>query len=84
VIEAAGLRTLDVGVFTQQIAPDYATYADKLAAGADSILAELSPEEFEQGLSRLRDRAARTEPTPVNEPIDYFVFESATAVAWSS
>jgi ubiquinone/menaquinone biosynthesis C-methylase UbiE len=84
VIEAAGLRTLDVGVFTQQIAPDYATYADKLSAGADSILAELSPEEFEQGLNALRDHAARTEPTPVNEPIDYFVFESATAVAWSS
>jgi ubiquinone/menaquinone biosynthesis C-methylase UbiE len=51
---AAGLHTVASKIVTQTIAPDWTAYADKLAAGADSVLARLSPEEFEAGLTAVR------------------------------
>jgi ubiquinone/menaquinone biosynthesis C-methylase UbiE len=64
VFETAGLRTLQVGVVTQQSAPTLAAYADRVAAGGDSILAELDLREFERGLTALRDHASRVDPQP--------------------
>ena len=77
VFEAAGLRTVAVDVVTQEIAPNYVAYAEKLAAGADSVLAQLSQNDFEAGLDALRSHVARTAAQTVSEPIDVFVFASS-------
>ena len=74
VFEAAGFHTIATEVVTQEIAPSFERYAEKLAAGGDSVLASLSPEDFEAGMEALRSHAARVEVQPVFEPIDVFVF----------
>lgn len=74
VFEQAGFRAVSSDIVTQQIAPDLATYTDKLAAGADSVLAQLSAEDFQAGIAALRAHAARTGDKPVTEPIDVLVF----------
>ena len=80
--ESAGLRTIETGVLVQQVASTYAAYADRIAAGGDSVLADLDPLEFEVGLNALRDHAARVDPKAVIEPIDFFAFgSSAPSVA---
>ena len=73
VFEAAGFRTIAVEVVTQEIAQSYADYAEKLSAGADSVLASLSPRDFETGMKALRAHAAHSDDA-VFEPIDGFVF----------
>jgi ubiquinone/menaquinone biosynthesis C-methylase UbiE len=75
VFEAAGFRTVTFDVITQEIAQSYAAYAEKLSAGADSVLARLSQTDFEAGLEALRSHAARIDDQPVFEPIDVFVFQ---------
>lgn len=72
VFESAGFRTINSDIVIQQIAPDAATYAEKLSAGADSVLARLSPEDFQAGLEAIR--ADANGDKPVCEPIDVFVF----------
>jgi ubiquinone/menaquinone biosynthesis C-methylase UbiE len=76
VFEGAGFQTVASEVITQQIAPSYAAYAEKLAAGADSVLARLSESEFAAGMQALRSHAARVDEQPVFEPIDVFVFRA--------
>lgn len=76
VFEETGFRTLSSEVVTQEIAPSYEAYADKLAAGADSVLASLSESEFAAGMQALRSHAAHIDDQPVFEPIDVFVFRS--------
>ena len=74
VFEAAGFRMLTLELVTQQIASSYTAYAEKLSAGADSILASLSQREFDNGMTALRAHAANTDGAAVFEPIDVFVF----------
>ncbi len=74
VFEAAGFRTLAVDLITQEIAPDYEAYAEKLSAGADSVLARLSQSDFEAGITTMRAHAAKIDNQTVSEPIDVFVF----------
>ncbi len=74
VFESAGFLTVTVELVTQEIAPSYAAYAEKLSAGADSVLASLSRRDFEAGMKSLRDHAAQGERKAVFEPIDVFVF----------
>jgi len=71
VFESAGLSTVSSDVVVQTIAPDYATYAEKLAAGADSVLSQLSPADFQNGIEAIRAYAS---DKSVSEPIDVFVF----------
>jgi ubiquinone/menaquinone biosynthesis C-methylase UbiE len=73
VFEAAGFRTVTADVVTQEIAPNLEAYAEKLSAGADSVLARLSQNDFEAGIGSLRARA-RADSQAVFEPIDVFVF----------
>ena len=75
VFESAGFTTVRSDVITQQIAPDYATYVEKLSAGADSVLAQLTPDDFGAGIDAMRAYAGRTGDKPVSEPIDLFVFQ---------
>ena len=74
VFEEAGFRMVTSEIITQTVAPDWASYADKLSAGGDSVLARLSPKEFKDGLASMRTYAAEAEAMVVVEPIDLFVF----------
>ena len=74
VFEAAGFCMLTLELVTQQIATSYTAYAEKLSAGADSILASLSQRDFDAGMQALRAHAAHTDGEAVFEPIDVFVF----------
>ena len=74
IFESAGFSTVHTGLVVQQIAPDYVTYAEKLAAGADSVLARLSPNDFRAGMEALQAYGIRAGNQPVTEPIDVFVF----------
>ena len=74
VFESTGFRTVNSEVVTQEIAPSYGAYAEKLAAGADSVLASLTESEFAAGMQALRSHAARIDDQPVFEPIDVFIF----------
>ncbi len=74
VFEAAEFRLVTCELVTQEISPSYAAYAEKLAAGADSVLARLSRRDFDAGMQALRDHAAHSDGEAVFEPIDVFVF----------
>jgi ubiquinone/menaquinone biosynthesis C-methylase UbiE len=74
VFEAAGFRAVTTEVTTQEVAPSYTAYAEKLSAGADSVLAGLSRRDFDAGMRALRAHAAHCENEAVFEPIDVFVF----------
>lgn len=73
VFESVGFSTVSSEVVVQTIAPDYVTYAEKLAAGADSVLSQLSPADFQAGIEAIRSHRS---DKPVSEPIDVFVFRS--------
>jgi hypothetical protein len=75
VFEAASFQKFFSGLVIQQIAPDYSAYAEKLALGADSILASLEPSEFAAGLDALRSHGVSVGSSMrVVEPIDFIVF----------
>lgn len=75
---ATGLHVTASQVITQTIAPDWAIYAEKLAAGGDSVLAKLSRQDFDDGLAAVRRHAASTDGRrPVVEPIDLFILSTA-------
>ena len=70
----ADLHVVASEIVTQTIAPDWIAYAEKLAAGGDSVLARLSQQDFEAGLAAVRRHAVQEGRGPVTEPIDFFVF----------
>ena len=72
--EAAGFRVAACEVITQRLAESWEAYADRLAAGGDSILAQLTPDEMQHGLAAVRDHGARVGAQMITEPIDLFVF----------
>ena len=74
VFASAGFTTVDEDLVIQTIAPDYMIYSEKLAAGADSVLAQLSGSDFQAGMETLQAYAASAGDKPVSEPIDVFVF----------
>jgi ubiquinone/menaquinone biosynthesis C-methylase UbiE len=78
---AAGLYTVAAKIVTQTIAADWMAYADKLAAGGDSVLARLGPREFEAGLAAVRRYAEAEGQRAVVEPIDFFVLSVHAPVA---
>ena len=77
----AGLHPVAAEIVLQTIASDWMAYADKLAAGGDSVLAKLSQNEFEAGLAALWRYAAMESPQPVVEPIDLFVLSADASLA---
>lgn len=74
VFEAARFRLVTATVIKQTIAPGWAAYADKLAAGGDSVLSRLSRPEIDAGLAALRAHATKDSNRPIVEPIDFLVF----------
>ena len=73
--EEAGFQTLVSEVIFQTIAPDWATYADKLSAGGDSVIAQLGQEELDSGLRAIRNHVPLASGGGVVEPIDLCVFQ---------
>ena len=75
--EAAGFELVAQDLITQEIAPDWTTYAEKLTTRSDSVLARLSDEDFERGIAAVRLHAQSAGREAVVEPIDLFVFRCA-------
>jgi ubiquinone/menaquinone biosynthesis C-methylase UbiE len=73
VFESAGFRCLASHVVTQVIAPDWRAYADKLAAGSDSVLARLADDELAAGIEVIRNHSGSG---PIVEPIDVLFFRA--------
>jgi ubiquinone/menaquinone biosynthesis C-methylase UbiE len=71
----AGFTLTHHEVVMSKTATSCRAYADKTAYRADSILAQLTDREFEDGMSALHEHAS-TMPSdqPVVEPVDFFVF----------
>ena len=62
-------------VVTQVTAPDWPSFIDKSALRADSFLARLSDDGFQQGMAALRIRGDMiNQNDAVTEEIDWFVF----------
>jgi hypothetical protein len=60
---------------TQVTAPDWPSFLEKSAVRADSFLARLTDEDFEQGMAALRTVGDSINQTdPVTEEIDWLVF----------
>lgn len=78
VFTSAGFQPVCHELVRSEAAGSWGAYADKLAFRADSILVQLSDQEFAAGLAALREHAA-TAPLdePVMEVVDFFVFRSA-------
>lgn len=74
--EEAGFELVALDLISQTIAPDWDAYADKLAANADSVLARLTPEEFDSGIAAVRRHASLAHDEAISEPIDVFVFRA--------
>ena len=74
----AGFEIARHELVRNEVASNWRVYADKIAAGADSILAQLSPDEFSDGMRLLNDHAARSSNVPVVEVVDLFAFRVAT------
>ncbi len=72
--EAAGFHLNEWELISQTIAPSWEAYADKLAAGADSVLVRLDRRDFENGVAAVRQHATRVGEQTIVEPIDLFVF----------
>ena len=76
VFERAGFRGVASRLVSQTIAPDWATYADKLAAGGDSVLARLPADELTRGLEAIRRHSEGAGGEPVVEAVDLLFFRS--------
>ena len=73
----AGFQLVHHELIRSEVSASWAAYAEKLAARADSILTQLSDQEFNDGLAALRQHAATAlVDEPVIELIDFFVFRS--------
>jgi SAM-dependent methyltransferase len=74
VFETAGFRCIESHVITQTIAQTWEAYADKLAAGGDSVLARLPHDELTSGIDTIRRHDRGLHGREVVEPIDVFFF----------
>ena len=75
IFRAAGFELSRHELVRHEVASNWRIYADKIAAGADSILAQLAEDEFSEGMALLRRHAqARPLSEPVVEVVDLFSF----------
>ncbi len=71
----AGFQLIRHDLVPSEVAESWSAYAEKIAQRADSILVQLSDQEFEEGLAALREHARHASPRePVTELVDFFVF----------
>jgi SAM-dependent methyltransferase len=70
----AGFELMRHELVRNEVASNWRIYAEKIAAGADSILAQLSENEFRDGMRLLNEHAATAGDVPVVEVVDLFAF----------
>lgn len=70
----AGFELARHELVRNEVATNWRIYADKIAAGADSILAQLSEAEFRDGMRLLNRHALTSSSEPVIEVVDLFAF----------
>ena len=70
----AGFELVRHELVRHEVAANWRIYTDKIAAGADSILAQLSEAEFLKGMQLLNEHAANTTDIAVSEVVDLFAF----------
>ena len=72
----AGFRLRAHELVDSVTAQNWREYAQKLAYRADSILTQLSDDEFSRGMEQLNEHAEKADATvPVIETVDFFAFE---------
>ncbi len=72
-----GFKCIRHELIQSEAAESWNIYAEKLAYRADSILAQMSDRDFQDGLAALRDYAKTAPPQEhVIEPVDFFVFRT--------
>jgi ubiquinone/menaquinone biosynthesis C-methylase UbiE len=75
---AAGFEVSSHEIVMSEVGASWLDYAEKVALRADSILVQLSDEEFAEGLAALRTyAAAQPADQPVIEPVDLLAFRRA-------
>ena len=72
--EAAGLQPVVQQLVPAVLAPDWETFADRIALRGDSIIVRLADSDFEAGMAKLRQRARQGSAQPIVEELDWFVF----------
>ena len=72
--QTAGFELKRHQLVDSAMASSWQEYADKIALRADSILAQLSESEFDQGMHRLRQHCETAPSEAVSEPVDFFCF----------
>ena len=73
----AGFQLVGHELIRHEVAGNWKAYADRLAFRADSILVQLSDQEFEEGLAALHRHGVTAPPDePVTELVDFLVFRS--------
>jgi SAM-dependent methyltransferase len=72
--QAAGFELMRHRLVQSETASSWYDYANKIAQRADSILAQLSDCEFEDGLHKLRQYCRTAPNEAVSEPVDFFCF----------
>ena len=74
VFNAAGFEGITHQIVVQDVAPNWAAFADKMSRRAESFLTRLSDRDFETGLEALRTHAEQTSSAmAVTENVDLFV-----------
>ncbi len=72
----AGFSPISHELIDSEAGENWRDYAGRIAARADSILAQLRDSDFEAGLAALRRYAeGSSSADPVIEPVDFFVFQ---------
>jgi hypothetical protein len=72
-----GFARLSQGTVRQEASPDVATYLTKIASRVYSDLALISEEAFARGIARMQEAGTSLGSGPVQEDVDYFVFQRA-------
>jgi hypothetical protein len=74
VFEEARLQPVVQQLVPTVLAPDWATFADKVALRGDSIIVRLANSDFQTGMANLRARAQQGIAEPIVEELDWLVF----------
>lgn len=75
-VEGAGFHSVTHKAVTHQMAPNWRSFADKMALRADSFVARLPDDDFAAGMTALRAYAEQQDTgEPVTEDVDFFVFQ---------
>lgn len=74
-LRSAGFELVETGTIVATLAPDLASFAERVALRGDSTLARMPDEAFAEGLQRLRSAASGPQGRrEVRDPVDWWAF----------